>query len=626
MAQKGKILEIKSFSEIVEEEAIKSIFNIPYLLLFPFVILKKVFYTLDLILIKIYQILVNSFLDNSYADYITKNSIEIDIDGLILDNIILCFLTLYINILILYIIFLIPQFILKYILYNFSVILYKIDSLIIDFFNFSHIYEREEIIDENYTNNLILGNIIKIFIIIFQIIIILYDIFLIPQLLLNHILYFLNNVLFKVNNLLSFSPIYERSLIDEKYSNNLILENLTKIFIIYYQISNILYGIFLILQIFLKFIIYYFNIIPFKIHHFTVEIFKFSHLYERDLIDKTLFDNLIFENIVKIFIFIFQVIIILIDVFRISPFFLMYIFYFLNVTLFKAYNLLVKTFLVYRFENNYLDIIYDDKNIPLFLVNIYGITFLLFQLILICLTILITPEIIIIRLLSLNYITKNYDSPLNERIGNCSFIMFILQLIYGFIFLCIKYVINILPSIYYILFDLNLKSRNTVYDTIKDLSNIIYNSNYYDFTQIFLGKYYLNILLYFWNRFANKYVIFHLSKTTDIIFVKILENIFTEFNKIPFVPIYFPLKYLLMLFGIAFKCIYIKLNGTSFKIYDLLLNAISLFIGFGPLYLMYACFENDSKRIIFTEIPLFIYIVFNIWICGKALNKLNNLF
>ncbi len=342
----------------------------------------------------------------------------------------------------------------KYILYNFSVILYKINSLIIDFFNFSHIYEREEIIDENYTNNLILGNIIKIFIIIFQIIIILYDIFLISQLLLNHI--FLNNVLFKINNLLSFSPIYERSLIDEKYSNNLFLENLTKMFIMYYQISNILYCIFLIFQILLKFIIYYFNIISFKIHHFTVEIFKFSHLYERDLIDKTLFDNLIFENIVKIFIFIFQVIIILIDIFRISQFFLKHILYFLNVTLFKTYNLLVKTFLVYRFENIYLDIIYNDKNIPLFLVNIYGITFLLFQLILICLTILITPEIIIIRFLSLNYSTKNYDTLLNERIGNCSFIMFILQLIYGFIFLCIIYVINILPSIYYILFDLNL--------------------------------------------------------------------------------------------------------------------------------------------------------------------------
>lgn len=117
--------------------------------------------------------------------------------------------------------------------------------------------------------------------------------------------------------------------------------------------------------------------------------------------------------------------------------------------------------------------------------------------------------------------------------------------IYFFVYnICNKY------FTFYILYFIRFKfkSRNTIYDTIKDLSNIIYNSNFYEFTQIFLGKYYLNIILYFWNRFANKYVIFHLSKTTDIIFVKILENIFTEFNKIPFIPIYFPLKYLLMLF------------------------------------------------------------------------------
>ena len=54
MAQKGiKFEEIKSFSEIVEEETIKSIFNIPYLILFPHIILKKILYVLSYILITI---------------------------------------------------------------------------------------------------------------------------------------------------------------------------------------------------------------------------------------------------------------------------------------------------------------------------------------------------------------------------------------------------------------------------------------------------------------------------------------------------------------------------------------------------------------------------------------------
>ena len=174
------------------------------------------------------------------------------------------------------------------------------------------------------------------------------------------------------------------------------------------------------------------------------------------------------------------------------------------------------------------------------------------------------------------------------------------------------------------LFDLNLKSNNSIYNVIKDLSNIIYNSNYYQFTQIFLGKYYLNIVFYFWNKYSIKYVIYHLAKTTDIISMKILEELFTEFFRIFFIPIYFPLKYLLIYIGIAFKCISIKTNNKFSKCFEILLNTISLVIGFLTCYLMYACFENDSKKIIFMEIPLFIYIVFDLWICGKTLNNLIN--
>lgn len=65
--------------------------------------------------------------------------------------------------------------------------------------------------------------------------------------------------------------------------------------------------------------------------------------------------------------------------------------------------------------------------------------------------------------------------------------------IYFFVYnICNKY------FTFYILYFIRFKfkSRNTIYDTIKDLSNIIYNSNFYEFTQIFLGKYYLNIILF----------------------------------------------------------------------------------------------------------------------------------
>ena len=205
----------------------------------------------------------------------------------------------------------------------------------------------------------------------------------------------------------------------------------------------------------------------------------------------------------------------------------------------------------------------------------------------------------------------------------CSFIGIIIQLIYGFIYLIIIYTICILPSLYYIFIDLDLKSKNTFNETFKDLSNIIYYCTYLQFTQIFFGKYYLNIIFYFLIKLLINDVIIFLSQTTDIIFVKILDNIFTEFYRIPIISIYFPLKYFLKYIGISFKCISIKINNIS-KFLEIILNVISLVICFIPFYLLYVCFENDSKKIIFMEIPIFIYLVFNMWICGRALKYIED--
>ena len=109
-----------------------------------------------------------------------------------------------------------------------------------------------------------------------------------------------------------------------------------------------------------------------------------------------------------------------------------------------------------------------------------------------------------------------------------------------------------------------------------------------------------------------------LSKTTDIIFVKILNDIFSEFYSIPFTPIYLPLKYFIKYIGITFKCISQKIKNTS-KSLDIILNVFALTICIIPFYLIYICFENDSKIIIFLEIPIFIYLVFNMWKCGRAI-------
>ena len=227
----------------------------------------------------------------------------------------------------------------------------------------------------------------------------------------------------------------------------------------------------------------------------------------------------------------------------------------------------------------------------------------------------------LMKCLTFNFGANSNDIILDERINNTNFIMIIFHLIYAFIYFAIIYGICALPSVYYIFIDLNFKSKADPFDAIKDLSNIIYNSNYHEFIQIFLGKYCLNVVSYFSTRLIVYHTIFFLSRTTDILFVTILEKIFIEFYNIPFFPIYFPLKYFLMYVGYAFQCIFIKINCVAIC-FEIILNVISLVITLIPACVMYICFVQDSKRIIFMQIPLLIYTIFNMWICGSTLNDI----
>ncbi len=199
--------------------------------------------------------------------------------------------------------------------------------------------------------------------------------------------------------------------------------------------------------------------------------------------------------------------------------------------------------------------------------------------------------------------------------------MTIIHLIYGLSYFIILYTLYISASLYYLIIDLNLKSKITINSAIKDLDNIIYYSNLSQFSQIFLGKYYLNIVFYCLNKLIINHIIIHLSKTTDILFVKIIEIIFAEFKKIPFIPIYFPIKYSIKYLAIAFKCISIKIKSTS-KLLEIILNIISLIVCIIPFYLIYVCFEPDSKKILYIEMPILIYLMFNMWICGRTIKDI----
>ena len=298
--------------------------------------------------------------------------------------------------------------------------------------------------------------------------------------------------------------IYKKDIIINTFAdktNNSIITNIKGIFIIIFQIIIISFCFLLIPQLLLRFILENLNLALYKLYDKLNTSFIFKKIYEKNLIaniygDKSI--NPIITNIKGIFIIIFQIIIISYYIFLIPQIILRYILEFLNLALYKIYDFLVDKFITPKFYMKTLvSNIYEDKTKNPILTNIKGIFIAPFQIIIISYILLIIPQIILIKFLACNFNTQSSDISLDNRVKSYSMLMIIIQIVIGFIYFIIIYIICILPSLYYIFIDLNLKSKDKLSATIKDLTNIIYYSNLMEFTQIFLGKYCLNIILYY---------------------------------------------------------------------------------------------------------------------------------
>ena len=605
-----------------------------YIFLIHQIFLRYILKILNLSLFKIYEVMNTTlnleklyekeFIDNIYMDK-SLNIILVNFYGII--NV------FFQIIMISYSLFLIPQLLLRFILKYLNLSLYKIHDFLIIQFSFKKIIEKSLISNiYDYTKlNPIIANIKGIYIAIIQIIIISYFIFLIPQILLRFILENINLILYKINDFLRIKLIlkeyYKKTIITEIYKDktlNPILANIKGMFIIIFQTIIFGYYVFIIPQLILRYILKIINFALYEISNFLANKFAMIKFYEKTLIaniydNKTL--NPILINIEGIFIIIFQIIIICYYLFMLPQLILRSIFKILNFALYEICNFLANKFGIIKFyEKTLISNIYDDKTLNPILVNIKGIFIIIFQILILIYIIFLIPQIISIKFIACNFNKKSSNTSLNERIQSCSFFILLIQLIYGLIYFIINFTICVLPSLYYIFIDLDFKSKNNFKQTIKDLTEIIYYSTMKKFMQIFLGKYYLNALLYYLNTLIVNHTIISLSKTTDIIFVKILDNIYSEYHKLS-VSFFFPLKYVLKYIGISFKAISIKIKNIS-KYLDIVLNIFALTICIIPFYLLYICFENDSKKIMFIEVPIFIYLVFNMWICGRAINEI----
>ena len=191
-------------------------------------------------------------------------------------------------------------------------------------------------------------------------------------------------------------------------------------------------------------------------------------------------------------------------------------------------------------------------------------------------------------------------------------------------YLFLKILIPLIPSIYYILYDLNFISKNNFYEIIKDLSDIIYQSKFKIYFQIFFGKYCLNIILIILTTFFNFIILNFLKKKSKIIFTRIIYHSLFSFAKKYY--IFYPLTFFIIYFGISFRCISIKLQNKFKLFFDIILNIFCLIIGFIPFCFIFICFEKNLKKIIIIEVPLLIYSIINWFICGKILKKLDNIY
>ena len=205
---------------------------------------------------------------------------------------------------------------------------------------------------------------------------------------------------------------------------------------------------------------------------------------------------------------------------------------------------------------------------------------------------------------------------LDTRVENTSFIMLLLNIIYGFIYLVIKYVLFILPSLYYIFITLEIKYNSSPYYIITNLRDVIYSSNLLVFIQIFFGKFGLNIPFYFLNLMALKHIMRYLYNNTDIVFVDVFGEVFEGYHRLTFTL--FPIKYMIMYIAYCFKCLS-KKTTINFSI---IVNIISLILGMLPFYLIYLLYDENTKKNIFFCIPLLVYSIANLYISGKKLNDI----
>ena len=392
------------------------------------------------------------------------------------------------------------------------------------------------------------------------------------------------------------------------------------------SIFNIPY-IILIPRILLSYILQFINYFLYSIYSFLIKLFGFTPIIKEQfesisLSKEKIEKNFFISDLIEILYLLAYITCILHIIFSILNYPLYVIIYYTITALFS----------IYKFFNYYLLVSIDDINniqnqianlystkYLIFLKNLLGLFIIIIQTVLITYIFLIKIHIFIIRCLTLNFNYLESEQKLESKINNCPFIMLLLQLIYGLIYFIIKYLLFILPSIYYIFIDLNLKTNLIPYYVIKNLSDIIYNSNFWVLLQIFSGKYCLNIPFYFLNLLSIKHVINYLNKTSDIVFIDILANVFQKYTKCWYYFNLFPIKFLIMYVYSAFRCINIKMNKKLSSCFSFIINIISLIFGLSPLYLMYACFENNKQKIIFFEVPLLIYSIINLYVCSQVL-------
>jgi hypothetical protein len=215
---------------------------------------------------------------------------------------------------------------------------------------------------------------------------------------------------------------YEKSLVINIYQQERdinISTILKKLFLVIFQVFIIIYIIFLVPHILLKFVFGFLNIILCYIYECLIFIFSYKRIYEKELITETYKDktsNPIIVNIKEIGIFILQIVIIVYYIFLIHQIFLRYILKITNLSLLKIYEVMNNTLKIEKlYEKEFIVniYIYIDVSLNIFLVNYYGIIYVIFQIIMIIYSLFLIPQLLLRFILkylnlSLYKINRNY--------------------------------------------------------------------------------------------------------------------------------------------------------------------------------------------------------------------------